>query len=189
MKKILSEEEKYLLLKLGMNISEVEKVLEQKVTLERHTHRPDSKGFCYANDIIGTYLSFTKDKILNFISFGAPFSTAVDGITIGMDINEVEKIKGMPGEKDKNENYPELEEWLYRSKNTSYLFVDNKVYDITLYKFWDSADEKIEDSKNYLTQEDIEVLINSIDNDHEELEQLNSFTFACGTSEIKTGSK
>ena len=189
MERILSEEEKYLSLKLGMNISKVEKVLEQKVILERHTLRPDAKGFYYANDTIGTYLSFTKDKILDFISFGAPFSIAVDGIAIGMDMNEVEKIKGLPERKENWENFPEQEEWFYSTKDTFYLFIENKVYDITLYKFWDSYDEKIKYSKNYLTQEDIEVLTNSVGNNDEQLEQLNSFTFKCGTSEINTGSK
>ena len=91
--------EKYLLLKLGMNLSEVEKVLDQKIILERHKHRPDSKGFCHLNDPIGIYLSFTKDKILKSISFFYPFSIAVDGINIGMNMNEVEKIKGLPEKK------------------------------------------------------------------------------------------
>lgn len=91
--------EKYLLLKLGMNILEVEKVLGQKIILERNEHRPDSKEFFCLNDTIGTYLNFTNDKILSLISFFYPFSVAVDGITIRLNMNEVEKINGLPEKK------------------------------------------------------------------------------------------
>lgn len=127
--------EKYLLLKLGMNILEVEKVLGQKIILERNEHRPDSKEFFCLNDTIGTYLNFTNDKILSLISFFYPFSVAVDGITIRLNMNEVEKINGLPEKKENWEDYPEQEEWIYCSKNTSYLFIDKKVYDISLYDF------------------------------------------------------
>jgi len=143
--------EKYLLLKLGMNVSEVEKVLDQKITLERHEHRLDSKGF-YSNDTIGTYLHFTEDKILNLISFLKTFSLAVDGITLGMNMNEVEKIKGLPETQESSENFPEIEEWFYPSNNTAYLFVENKVYDITHYNF----------SEDYLTKDDVEALVNAV---------------------------
>jgi len=142
--------EKYLLLKLGMSVSEVEKVLEQKITLERHEHSLDSKGF-YSDDTIGTYLHFTDDKILDLISFLKTFSLAVDGITIGMNMNEVEKIKGLPEKKEHSENFPEIEEWFYYSKNTAYLFVDNKVYDISLYN-----------CEVFLTKDDIEALVNAV---------------------------
>jgi hypothetical protein len=144
--------EKYLLLKLGMNISEVEKVLDQKITLERNTCKPDTKGFHYLNDTIGTYLSFTEDKILEHISFSYPFSVAVDGIKIGMNMNEVKKIKGLPEKQENYENYSEMVEWHYYSNNTVYLFIDHKVYDISFHDF----------NENYLTEEDIEKLVNAV---------------------------
>ena len=106
--------EKYLLLKLGMNVSEVEKVLGQKIILERH--RPDSKDLFYVDYTIGTYLCFTEDKTLDFISFKNTFSLAVDGIKIGMNMNEVKKIKGLAEKEEPSENFPELEEWFYPSK-------------------------------------------------------------------------
>jgi hypothetical protein len=158
--------EKYLLLKLGMNVSEVEKVLDKKLTLE-YILRPELKGFCYLNDTIGTYLKFTKDRILSFIAFNAPFYLAVDGITIGMNMNEVEKIKGLPEKKENFEDYPEMEEWIFCSENTTYLFIENKVHDITLFNF----------NRNYLTKEDIEKLINFADNKKGETKQ--NIIFAC----------
>jgi hypothetical protein len=145
--------EKYLLLKLGMNISEVEKVLEQKITLERNTRRPDSKSLFYVDYTIGTYLLFTEDKILDFIAFNHSFSVAVDGIKIGMNMNEVEKIKGSPEKIDISDKYPEMVEWYYYSKNIVYLFIDNKVYDISFHDF----------NGNILTNEDIDKLINAAD--------------------------
>ena len=142
--------EKYLLLKLGMNVSEVEKVLEQKIILQQY--RPDINGFYFSNYALGTYLSFTYEKKLSFISFKSPFSLAVDGITIGMNMNEVEKIKGLPETQESSEKHPEIEEWFYPSNNTTYLFVENKVYDITHYNF----------SEDYLTKDDVEALVNAV---------------------------
>jgi len=149
--KIANNMEKYLLLKLGINLSEVEKVLKQTITLERNTCSPDSKGFNYLNDTIGTYLSFTEDKILEHISFSYPFSLVVDGIKIGMNMNEVEKIKGIPEKREYSENFQEMEEWLYYSKNTAYLFIDKKIYDISHHNF-----------EVFLTKDDIEVLVNAV---------------------------
>jgi len=145
--------EKYLLLKLGMNILEVEKVLEEKITLERHIYRSDSKRFCYLNDTMGTYLNFTEEKILKSISFNSPFSVAVDGIKIGMNMNEVEKIKGLPEKIETSDEFPEMVDWFYYSKNIVYYFIDNKVDDISFHDF----------NGNYFTNEDIEKLVNAAD--------------------------
>jgi len=143
--------EKYLSLKLGMNISEVEKTLDKKLTLE-YILKPELKGFLYLNNTVGTYLTFTKDKILDHISFDAPFSLAVDGITIGMNMNEVEKLKGLPEIKESDEKYPEYEDWIFYSKNIVYYFIENKVNSISLNDF----------NGNILTNEDIEKLINAV---------------------------
>jgi len=145
--------EKYLLLKLGMNVSEVEKVLEQKITLERNTHRPDSKSLFYVNYTIGTYLLFTEDKILKSITFSSPFSVAIDGIKIGMNMNDVEKIKGLPDKIETSDKFPEMVDWLYFSKDIVYYFIDNKVYDISFHDF----------NGKFLTNEDIEKLLNAAD--------------------------
>jgi hypothetical protein len=170
--------EKYLLLKLGMNLSEVEKVLEQKIILERHEHRPELNNSYHLNDTVGIYLNFTKDKILDHISFFYPFSIAVDGIKIGMNMNEVEKIKGLPEKKETWEDYPEQEEWIFYLKNTSYLFIDNKVYDITRCNL----------GENYLTKDDIEVLVNAVSGvdkieNSDDIVFSSSFDIECGTSE------
>jgi hypothetical protein len=147
--------ENYLLLKLGMNISEVEKVLDKKLALE-FILKPELKGFRFLNDTVGTYLHFTKDKILDHISFDTPFSLAVDGIKIGMNMNEVEKLKGLPEIKNSSESSPEYEDWIFCSKNTAYYFIENKVNSISLHDF----------SGNIFTDEDIEKLINAVhDND------------------------
>jgi len=106
--------EKYLLLKLGMNISEVEKVLEEKIT-------------------------------------------AVDGIKIGMNMNEVEKIKGLPEKIETSDEFPEMVDWFYYSKNIVYYFIDNKVDDISFHDF----------NGNYFTNEDIEKLLNAADGVYE----------------------
>ena len=140
--------EKYLLLKLGINVSEVEKVLEQKIILQQY--RPDINGFYFSNYILGTYLSFTNEKKLSFISFKSPFSLAVDGITIGMNMKEVEKIKGLPEKKKNCEGFPEQEEWIFYSKNTAYLFVENKLYDISL------CDFEIEQLLDVISKDNIE---------------------------------
>ena len=118
--------EKYLSLKLGMNISEVEKILDKKLTLE-YILKPELKGFRYLNDTVGTYLYFTKDKILDHISYNAPFSLAVDGIKIGMNINEVEKLKGLPEIKDRSENYPEYEIGYFVQKISLMIFIKIKL--------------------------------------------------------------
>ena len=165
--------EKYLLLKLGMNILEVEKVLEQKIILEQQ--RPDLKGFYFSNYILGTYLSFTNEKNLSFISFKSPFSLAVDGITIGMNMNEVEKIKRLPEKKNDCEDYPEQEEWIFYSKNTAYLFVENKLYDISL------CDFEIEQLLDALIGED-----NIEDGDFDDFEICSSFDIS-KNNEIKIG--
>jgi len=144
--------EKYFLLKLGMNLSEVEKVLDQKITLERYTHSPDSKNLFYVDYTIGTYLLFTEDIILESISFRYPFYVAVDGIKIGMNMNEVEKIKGVPEENVIYDKYSEMVEWHYYSKNITYLFIDNKVYEISFYNF----------DESYLTKDDIDTLVNAV---------------------------
>ena len=143
--------EKYLSLKLGMNISEVEKTLDKKLTLE-YILKPELKGFLYLNDTVGTPLKFTKDRILEHISFNAPFSLAVDEIKIGMNMNEVEILKGLPEIKDSSENYPEYEDWIFCSKNTAYYFIGNKVNSISLHDF----------NGNIFTDEDIEKLINVV---------------------------
>jgi hypothetical protein len=166
--------QKYLLLKLGMNVSEVEKVLQQKIILERHRSESKLNGFCCLNGTIGTYLSFTNNKILDHISFHAPFSVAVDGITIGMNMNEVEKIIGLPERKENWEDYPEQEEWIFYSKNTSYLFIDNKVFDITLYNF----------NGNYLAEEDIEKLVNAADGVYK-IENRDDFVFSSSFDDDK----
>jgi len=144
--------EKYLLLKLGMNLSEVEKLLEQKITLERREHKSCSEYYIYYNFSIGIYLSFTKDKILYSISFNKSFSLPVDGIKIGMNMNDVKKIKGLPETQESSEKFPEIEEWFYPSNNTAYLFVEFKVYDISQYNF----------SEDYLTKDDVEALVNAV---------------------------
>ena len=151
--KIANNMEKYPLLKLGMNISEVEKVLDQKITLKRHTHKPDSKGFYYHNYSMGTSLHFTEDKILKYISFDSPFSVAVDGIKIGMNMKEVEKIKGLPDLIETSDDYPEMVDWFYFSKDIAYDFEDNKVYSISFSDF----------NGTILTNEDIDKLINAAD--------------------------
>jgi len=143
--------EKYLLLKLGMDISEVEKILDKKLTLE-YILKPDLKGFLYLNNTVGTYLKFSKDKILEHISFNAPFSLAVDGIKINMNMNEVEKLKGLPEIKDSNENYTEYEDWIFCLKNTAYDFIENKVNRISLHDF----------NGNIFIDDDIEILINAV---------------------------
>ena len=52
-----------------------------------------------------------------------------------MDMNEVEKLKGLPEIKERGENYPEYEDWIFYSKNTVYYFIDNKVNSISLNDF------------------------------------------------------
>ena len=144
--------EKYLLLKLGMNLAEVEKILGEKLILERCNRKRGSDYFLYYNETFDTFLNFSIEKILYSISFHASFSLAVDGIKIGMNMNEVEKIKGLPETQESSEYYPEMEEWFYPSTNTAYLFIENKVYDITLHNF----------SENYLTKDDVETLVNAV---------------------------
>jgi len=50
-------------------------------------------------------------------------------------MNEVEKLKGLPEIKERGENYPEYEDWIFYSKNTVYYFIDNKVNSISLNDF------------------------------------------------------
>jgi hypothetical protein len=114
--------EKYVSLKCGMSLSEVENILNQELVL-----RESENGY-YLSTYIGIYLSFTKSKILDYISFSAPFSLTVDGIGIGMDKNEVVQIKGIPEEKTDDD--PAMEFWFYNTKNTFYTFEENKVDEI-----------------------------------------------------------
>ena len=146
--------EKYLLLKLNMNISEIEKILEQKLILEQKRDKRGDIYFTYFDDINGIHINFTKEKNIESISFHPPFSLAVDGIKLGMDIKEVEKIKGLPERTSSFENDQGIEEWVYCSKNTFYLIVDKKVYEIQIDEYF----------KKYLSNDDIEKLINSVNN-------------------------
>jgi hypothetical protein len=122
------EMEKYMTLKCGMSISEVETVLNHELVLkELQSSFAQLKYYYYQNEYIGININFTDNKILDHIFFDPPFSLAVDGIKIGMSKNEVEKIKGKPEDGDPAEDY-----WFYYSKNIFYEFEENKVYSICL---------------------------------------------------------
>jgi hypothetical protein len=115
--KINEKAEKYVSLKCGMSLSEVENILNHELVLRAFEKEYDTH--------IGIGLRFTDTKILDCISFDATFSLTVDGIGIGMDKNEVIKIKGIPDEKTDDD--PEMEFWFYNTKNTFYTFVENKI--------------------------------------------------------------
>ena len=91
--------------------------------------------------------------MLKSISFSSPFSVAVDGIKIGMNMNEVEKIKGLPDKKENSDKFPEMADWFYFSKDIVYYFIDNKVFDIIFHDF----------NGSILSNEDIDKLINTAD--------------------------
>jgi len=70
-----------------------------------------------------------------------------------MNMKEVEKIKSLPDLIETSDDYPEMVDWFYFSKDIVYYFEDNKVYSISFSDF----------NGTILTNEDIDKLINAAD--------------------------
>ena len=83
---------KYLQIKLGMEISEVNNILGEEIKL-----KIKEDGYSYFNKTYGIYLYFEhKDKKLHAIGYNELFNLSIDGFNINMHEKELRKIKGEP---------------------------------------------------------------------------------------------
>lgn len=104
--------EKFLHLKTGMHISEVENVLNIKLEIEQIREKHFKTDQVHFKNY-GVWLFFKPEtQILDTIRFEDPFSLEIDGVKIGDTKKQVKQLKGKPPRVDP---FPDQDEsiWIY----------------------------------------------------------------------------
>jgi len=105
---------KYLQLKTGMDIMEINEILNKEIVLKKTR----TGTYIYSIKENGIVLFFDLDgKKLNSISFKEPFNLSVNAVCINMNKSDIIKIKGKPCS---STSIPEIEFLFYDNHKTCY---------------------------------------------------------------------